>query len=263
MDSEFAPGNVAKQKFESALVFATHPDDETIGPGGTIAKLAKLGVNVYLVTFATGNEGYSKLEDRGEKVREVRKNELLAAAKILGIKEVELLGSYVDDDGIRHEYTDYEVPYNKFSYYQAIQMIRKYRPQIILTHNGPADYESHNNVNRIVTEAWQQAMWNSSLELGDPWTANALYYFEVLNDIPKPTHIVDITDTFDVKVKAMKEGHSSQLTVVKDAKSVVDILQLIQGRSLARGYRIGVKRGEALLKSNFLSKKIDDLNGLL
>ncbi|HKY69604.1 MAG TPA: PIG-L deacetylase family protein, partial [Gammaproteobacteria bacterium] len=72
-------------------VFA-HPDDEAMGPGGTIAKLAQ-EAEVYLICATAGNAGDSA---DSKALGKLRQEELRAAAKILGVKKVDFLGF---DDG--------------------------------------------------------------------------------------------------------------------------------------------------------------------
>ena len=72
-----------------------HPDDESLGTGGTLAKYAAEGVETYLVTATRGERGrFGRAGDRpGEDVvGKVREAELMAAAKELGVREVTLLG---------------------------------------------------------------------------------------------------------------------------------------------------------------------------
>lgn len=80
-------------------VFA-HPDDESLGTGGTLAKYADEGIETYLVTATRGERGwwgdekdYPGLQALGE----IRERELLAAAKVLGLREVNFL-DYIDGD---------------------------------------------------------------------------------------------------------------------------------------------------------------------
>ena len=78
-------------------VFA-HPDDESLGVGGTLAKYAAEGVETYLVTATRGERGRFgtyKVTPGLEVVGQVREAELLAAAKELGIREVSFL-DYID-----------------------------------------------------------------------------------------------------------------------------------------------------------------------
>ena len=72
-----------------------HPDDESLGTGGTLATYAAQGIETYLVTATRGERG--RFGDARERpapdiVGKAREAELLAAAKELGLREVEILG---------------------------------------------------------------------------------------------------------------------------------------------------------------------------
>lgn len=72
-----------------------HPDDESLGFGGTFAKYAAEGVATYLVTATRGERGrFGPGDKRGNpaEVGRVREAELRAAASVLGIREVHVLG---------------------------------------------------------------------------------------------------------------------------------------------------------------------------
>jgi LmbE family N-acetylglucosaminyl deacetylase len=80
------------------LAVLAHPDDESLGFGGTLAKYAAEGVETYLVTATRGEGGrFGSLGKGGDpvKVGHVREGELRAAAAVLGIREVSVL-SYPD-----------------------------------------------------------------------------------------------------------------------------------------------------------------------
>ena len=73
-------------KFKLLAVLA-HPDDESLGFGGTLAKYAAEGVETYLVTATRGERGrFGALGKRGDPVEvgRVREAELRAAAAVLG-----------------------------------------------------------------------------------------------------------------------------------------------------------------------------------
>src|SRR5581483_2990676 len=82
-----------KKGFKLLAVLA-HPDDESLGFGGTLAKYAAETVETYLVTATRGERGrfgsLGKVCDPLE-VGRVREAELRAAAAVLGVREVSLL----------------------------------------------------------------------------------------------------------------------------------------------------------------------------
>lgn len=82
------------------MCILAHPDDESLGNGGMLAKYASEGVETYLITATRGERGwtgserdYPGLEALGKR----REAELLAAASVLGIRQVEFL-DYLDGD---------------------------------------------------------------------------------------------------------------------------------------------------------------------
>jgi LmbE family N-acetylglucosaminyl deacetylase len=213
------------------LVFGAHADDEVVGAGGTIAKLTRDGNKVFVVIFTKGEEGYAdrKLKDT---VSELRRKEIEKVKGILGIEEYRLLGK--PDMGLEN---------NKDTFKETIQLIRKYRPDAVFTHHRVDRHRDHRAASRIVTEAFWQSMEPVSMDLGDPWRTKALYYFEEAYPFKFPSHIVDITETFEAKMDAMKT-YVSQLPVVPF------ILGGIEGQAIARGALIGTKFGEAFLRSS-------------
>ncbi len=80
----------------SILCVFAHPDDESFGPAGTIARYASQGVPVSLLTFTRGQQGARpKPLDSAEAVGLLREHELRAAVAVLGIRELTLL-DYMD-----------------------------------------------------------------------------------------------------------------------------------------------------------------------
>ena len=71
-----------------------HPDDESLGTGGALAKCAADGVSTYLVTATRGERGRfgdSKESPGPEIVGRAREAELRAAAEVLGLEDVRFL----------------------------------------------------------------------------------------------------------------------------------------------------------------------------
>lgn len=105
-------------------VFA-HPDDESFSSGGTLAKYVAKGFEVYLVAATKGEAGqWSGVPRRGRELGQVREKELLRAAKILGIKQVEFLG-FIDgkiSNDLVPKLTE-----------AIVQKMREIKPQVVIT----------------------------------------------------------------------------------------------------------------------------------
>ncbi|MEK6646467.1 MAG: PIG-L family deacetylase [Candidatus Firestonebacteria bacterium] len=226
------------------LVFIGHPDDEVIGLGGTIRKLANQGIEVTVVMFCNGNEGYTDISMK-EKVVKIRDEERKEVAKILGISKYELIN-----------YPDFGVEMNEKNYKICMHMIRKYRPDVIFTHLVE-EYFPHGALARLSTDAWWEAGWESvSLDLGKPWRAKGLYHYEVIDMIAKPSHIVDITDTFEIKMKAMR-------AMVSQKEQLKGFFLYLKGLAMVRGTFIGAKYGEAFFASCANPRVIKDVKNLI
>src|SRR4051812_27235724 len=77
------------------MCILAHPDDESLGTGGTLATCATSGVETYVVTATRGERGrFGEGPDRPapEVVGRTREAELMAAAKELGVRDVQILG---------------------------------------------------------------------------------------------------------------------------------------------------------------------------
>ena len=109
------------------LAVFPHPDDETLGLGGTLAKYSAEGVATFLVCATRGERGWFDSEgpDPGpEAVGRIREAELRCAAEQLGLHEVCFL-DYLDGD------VDQAAPEKIIS--QLVYHIRRIRPQVIVT----------------------------------------------------------------------------------------------------------------------------------
>lgn len=123
------------EKFKLMAVLA-HPDDESLGVGGTLARYASEGVETYLVTATRGERGrFGDAEERPplEIVGKTREAELLAAADVLGVKEVNFL-DYIDKD------LDKADPKEVIS--KIVAHLRRVKPQVVLTF-GPEGAYGH------------------------------------------------------------------------------------------------------------------------
>lgn len=137
-----------KEKLRLLAVFA-HPDDESMGAGGALARYADEGVETYLVTATRGERGWFGPEEDypgPQALGELREKELQAAAEALGIREVFLL-DYIDGE---LEQADPQEVID-----QLVPIIRRIRPQVVLTFDptGAYGHPDHMAISRLAASA--------------------------------------------------------------------------------------------------------------
>jgi LmbE family N-acetylglucosaminyl deacetylase len=111
-----------------------HPDDESLGTGGTLAKYAAEGVETYLITATRGERGWFGPPDENPglaRLGEMREAELRAAVERLGLCELHLL-DYIDGD------LDQADP--REAIHQIVGHIRRIRPQVVITFDPTGAY---------------------------------------------------------------------------------------------------------------------------
>jgi LmbE family N-acetylglucosaminyl deacetylase len=117
---------------ERALAIGAHPDDIEFGCGATLAKWAAAGCAVTLLVLTDGSKGTWDPDDDPSGLAAIRKAEQRNAAGALGAKGVEFLdrvdGELVDG---RHEQAE------------VCQVIRTYRPDVVLGHDPWKRYRIH------------------------------------------------------------------------------------------------------------------------
>jgi LmbE family N-acetylglucosaminyl deacetylase len=146
------------------LVVLAHPDDETFGCGGTLAKYAHEGARVTLVCATRGEVG--EISDPSlaaqDNLGEVREQELRNAANALGIQDVVLLG-YRDSGMVGTADNEHPNAFAGASFDEVVskvvRIVREFRPQVILTfdENGGYGHPDHIMAHRAATEAYSAA----------------------------------------------------------------------------------------------------------
>jgi len=114
-------------------VFA-HPDDESMGMGGTLAKYSAGGVETYLVCASRGERGWFGPEEQNpglERLGQLREKELACAGEVLGLKEIHYLG-YVDGEV---DQADAPEAIGKIAAH-----IRRIKPQVVVTFPPDGNY---------------------------------------------------------------------------------------------------------------------------
>ncbi len=186
------------------LVIMPHPDDAEIGMGGTIAKTIKQGNRVVYIVVTSGEKGTEDITVTSEKIINTREYEQRAAASILGVSEVHFLhfpdGLLEDNYGFRLAVT---------------REIRRFRPKIIATTDPYRRYiwhRDHRITGQVVADAVYPFARNYPAfpeligEQLEPHTVREMLFW----GSDEPNYYVDITDTFQLKIRALK-CHQTQL----------------------------------------------------
>lgn len=121
------------------LVIFAHPDDESHGPGGTLAKYAAEGVKVHYLCATRGEAGTVDSDQlHGRTVAELRTSEMENAAAILGLTSVKFMD--YRDSGMagspdsQHPQSLYNAPLEEVAG-KIADAIRQLRPDVIITHD--------------------------------------------------------------------------------------------------------------------------------
>jgi LmbE family N-acetylglucosaminyl deacetylase len=135
------------------MAILAHPDDESLGFGGLLAKCAAEHVETTLVTATLGERGWSgdKRDYPGlEELGRIREVELRSAADILGIRSVNLLG-YLDGD------LDQAPPSEIVA--KIVEQLRSVRPHVVVTFgpDGCYGHPDHIAISQFTTAAILEA----------------------------------------------------------------------------------------------------------
>jgi LmbE family N-acetylglucosaminyl deacetylase len=152
------------------LAVLAHPDDESLGVGGALAKYAAEGVETFVATATRGERGRLGLERPGAAVvGPVRERELRRAAAILGVSEVEFL-DYLDGE------LDLVRPGEAVA--KIARTIRRLRPQVVVTfpHDGNYGHPDHIAISQLTGAAIVEAAGADDRDGGRAHRVDKLYW---------------------------------------------------------------------------------------
>jgi len=192
-------------KLAHVMVVTPHPDDAEFGVAGTVARWTSEGKDVIYVVCTNGDKGTSDPNMKPDELVRIREQEQLAAAKLLGVREVIFLRhpdqSLEDTPEFRKE---------------IVRLIRMYKPETVITADLYRRYIWHRD-HRITSQVTLDAIF--------PYARDFLSYPDLLEKglqphkvkevllwgADEPNYRTDITDTFDIKIAALR-CHKSQIS---------------------------------------------------
>jgi LmbE family N-acetylglucosaminyl deacetylase len=168
----------------SLLAVFAHPDDESFGPGGTLARYAAAGVEVWLVCGTDGDAGTvdAAMLANYANTSQLRAAELCCAAQTLGLRGVDWLG--YRDSGMagspdnEHPASLVQAPMEKVVG-KIVASMRSHRPQVVICDNqfGGYGHPDHIKLHQATVQAFQLAGDTTYYpEVGSPWQPQRLYF---------------------------------------------------------------------------------------
>jgi bacillithiol biosynthesis deacetylase BshB1 len=230
------------------LVLPVHPDDAELGCAGTILKEIALGKKVGIVDLTRGELG-----TRGS--AEIRDQEAAESAKILGLTVRDNLSL---PDGFFENKKEHQL--------KVIEVIRRFRPEIVITNAYHDRHPDHGRASDLVEDA-SFLSGLRKIETGydgkkqEEWRPNLVLHF-IQDNYIKPDILVDVTSHWDKKIESIHAFGSQFYNPDWENEpqtyiSSPDFIQVIEARAREFGKSIGVKYAEG-----FISRKILGVDNL-
>lgn len=214
------------------LAVGPHPDDIEIGIGGTLAKHAALGHSVGLCDLTAGEMGSNGTVDE-------RLAEAEAARTVLGARWRTNLR--LPDRAIGSDPAHVRL---------VAELVRRARPRVVVVPYWSDRHPDHAAASHLVTEAVFSAGLRRFEAAGEAWKPEATcYYF--INDSAAPSFVVDVSDHYDTKRRALA-CHVSQFRpagadAVETRLTGSRFQQLIDSRDAQFGARVGCAFAEGFI----------------
>ena len=194
---------------KKAMVIVAHPDDIEFGSAGTVARWVREGAEVAYVLCTSGDVGIAAKGMTKEKAAEIREAEQIAAAEVVGVKEVVFLR---EPDGMLVNTLDLRK--------RLVREIRRFKPEVVITMDPTVvwsreDYVNHPDhraagmaaIDAVFPAAGQPNLFEELAEEGLSAHKVRKLYATSWQDA---TTYIDITETIDIKLEALKK-HVSQM----------------------------------------------------
>lgn len=216
------------------LAFAAHPDDVEISCGGTIARHIAEGRTVGLIDLTQGELG-----TRGS--GELRLKEAETSMRILGVQVRENLGMA---DGFFTINMEHKL--------RIAEMVRKYRPDVVLANSIHDRHPDHGRASQLVSEGCflaglPKVVTTCNGESQEAWRPMAVYHY-IQDRYIRPDIVVDVSPFFEKKLEAIKafssQFHDPDSDAPETPISGEDFFDFLRGRAKEFGRPIGVKYAE-------------------
>jgi LmbE family N-acetylglucosaminyl deacetylase len=200
----------AWESHQTILVILAHPDDPEFFCGASLARWARSGHEIHYLILTNGGKGSFDSLATPVQIITTRHSEQNAAANIIGVQSVRFLDL---EDG-------FLIPSIELRC-EIVRMIRQIKPDILVTcdptHLFAGDFYINHPDHRYAGQVVLDAVF--------PAAGNPFFFPELIRDeglqphrprevwislTDNPNAILDVTDTWEIKIQALKE-HKSQI----------------------------------------------------
>lgn len=227
---------------QRALVVTPHPDDAELWCGGALARWIGQGAAVYYVLCTDGSRGSESPGIAPAELAATREREQLAAANLLGVKEV-----------VQLRYPDGELEDTPQFRKQLVREIRRVQPEVVLATEPYRRNLAWHRDHRIAGQVALDAVFpyaRDHLHFGELWSDEGLEPHKTGTILfwgtEQPDTFVDIGDTLETKLAAV-QAHRSQVA----DHPVRDVIDEVMQRATAAGLTAGCQYAEAFRKVTF------------
>jgi bacillithiol biosynthesis deacetylase BshB1 len=228
------------------LAIAAHRDDVELTCSGTLIKAAKQGYRTAILDLTQGEMG-----SRGSV--ELRASEASRAAEVMGVQARENLG--LPDAGIVDDLATRE---------RLARAIRRFRPKVVIAPAREGRHPDHHTTAQLVRDAcFVAGLAKLAPDVPKHRPKKLIHCVSFREDFGKPTFVVDISEEFETKMKAIR-CYDSQFTGEIQAGEVFPngepLYDIVRHQSAHYGSLIRCRYGEPFYTSETV--RIDDIVAL-
>ncbi len=209
---------------KTAIFFAPHPDDETLGCGGTIAKRMAEGYNVFVVVLTDGRHAFSKIfnittNPTPEEMKQIRKKEVTEAVSLLGVPKNNLFF---------FDFEDYTLSKHEKEAERAVSaFLDSHFPDEVYFPIKRDGHPDHQAANRVIMRCLQKRkLENCAFQYSITHRLSHVgpRFEKVIGFLSNRTRAVDISEYLDIKKQAVEKFRSeTQLYLSSQKRTVVSI----------------------------------------
>lgn len=200
------------------LAMGAHPDDMELEAGGSLAKFAKRGCEVYLLILTAG--GYTDINGNTYHDKQL-KDEAKKASKILGIKDIIFL-----------DYSTKDLQANGDTITKVDSIIDKLKPDVFISHHPFDSHQDHKAAADIMFAVSRQGRVKNVLSGSTlPYRPNVFAF--------RPQFFVDITETLETKLKAIRAYETQYKKFGSET-----LIEHVKSMAIHYGWAMGYKYAE-------------------